>query len=179
MDPGDIAVPHCLDEVFGKRKAMGVLVDKFLYLRAKLNALRNEPCAAKLDYEELCLHLDHIQLILSNAIPYAQCACQSHPCLICKGTKWMSSGEFLAAKLSRLRSDSKACFRKSPWHNTFPAQRSLSQDLISKQTRMCMKLLQDSELQNESPLCGLEHTLLSGETSSPTNGRQQDSPTEP
>lgn len=178
MDPGDIAVPHSLDEVFGRRREMGELVDKFIYLRARINSLKNEPCAAKLDYESLCHYLDHIQLILSNAIPYAQCACQTHPCPICKGTKWISSGEFLTAKLSRLRSDSKVSFRKSPWHFTFPVQRNLLQDSMSKQARMCMKLLQDLESQNESPLCGLEHTLLSEETSSPTNGRQPDSPIE-
>ena len=179
MDPGDIAVPHNLDAVFGRRRDMGVLVDKFLYLRAKIWALKNEPCAAKLDYEELCRHLDQVQLILSNAIPYAQCACQIQPCPICKGTRWMSSGEFLSAKLSRQLSDSKVYFRKSPWHFTFSVPRKPSPDSVSKQTKMCMRLLQDWESQSESPLCELEHTLQCVETSSPTNGRQPDSPTEP
>jgi hypothetical protein len=155
MDPWEAAVPHSLDAVFGKRMFMGELVNKFLYLRAKIEALRTEPCGSKLDFDALCYHFDHIQVILSNAIPYAQCGCQTQPCPVCLGTRWISSGEYLAARATKQHLG------------------------LKEQTKMCMSLLQDWESQNESPPCESEPTSQSEDTLLPTNGKPPDSPTEP
>jgi hypothetical protein len=179
MDPWEAAVPHSLDAVFGKRMFMGELVNKFLYLRAKIEALRTEPCGSKLDFDALCYHFDHIQVILSNAIPYAQCGCQTQPCPVCLGTRWISSGEYLAARATKQHLGLKASYRKSPFHATFMVPPKPLPVLQSEQTKMCMSLLQDWESQNESPPCESEPTSQSEDTLLPTNGKPPDSPTEP
>lgn len=144
MDPlpscgPNVPVPSSLNAVFAGRVLITDLAQQFILLKAKVLALKDEPCAAKLDFALVCRHLDYVQTILGGAVPHAQCGCYQKPCPLCKDAKWISVREYLSAVLPSqpfVSRDSSS--HPHPWRPS-PALPKHSPDSASRQEKTCTK----------------------------------------